>query len=261
MNYSVCPKCGHTPLPAEQALPAACPACGIVLAKFGVRPARALQADSEDAPPGGGFLARWLLHVPAEVSTVNWYARCATIAVFTLYTFKIFHDTDISYGDIGGIFLMKAILPWHEAGHVVFRVFGQFMTILGGTLGQHLFPIVLGMALLVKRRDPFGAALAFWLLGYSMIYTGWYMHDAGDPQAMMISGLSSADSDGHDFVNIFSALGGWWLLHAIGIGIFVGRIGEAMMCAGLGWGIYMVWLQKSRLSDSPFAESTVDGEE
>jgi hypothetical protein len=260
MNYSVCPKCGHAPLPADQALPAACPACGIVLAKFGGVPARASQADIEDDAPEAGFFARWLLYVPAEVSKANWYGRGAALAVLALYTFKIFHDTDIFYGDLGGFFLGKVILPWHEAGHVVFRPFGRFMTILGGTLGQHLFPIVLGAALLVKRRDPFGASLAFWLLGFSVIYTGWYMHDAGDPQAMTVSGLSSADSDGHDFVNIFSDLGGWWLLHATSIGIVVGRIGEAMMCAGLGWGAYMVWLQKFQLSDSPFAESLVDRE-
>src|SRR5258705_1135361 len=260
MSYPVCPKCGHAPLPADQSLPAACPACGIVLAKFGAAPARAPQADVEDEPSTGSFLARWLLHVPAEVSKANWYARSATLVLLALYTIKIFRDTDIKYGDLGGVFLSKVILPWHEAGHVIFSVFGQFMAILGGTLGQHLFPIVLGMALLIKRRDPFGASLAFWLLGYSMIYTGWYMHDAGDPQAMMVSGKSSAEDDGHDFVNIFSYMGGWWLLHATSVGIFVGRIGEAMMCMGLAWGAYMVWLQKSQLSDSPFAESPIDRE-
>ena len=159
-----------------------------------------------------------------------------------------------------GWFLGKIILPWHEAGHVIFRPFGRFMTILGGTLAQHHFPILLGLALLVKRRDPFGASLAFWLLGYSVIYTGWYMHDAGDPQAMMVNGQSSAETDGHDFINIFSDMGGWWLLHATTIGVVVGRIGEAMMCMGLGWGAWMAWLQKANLSDSAFAESSVDGD-
>ena len=101
----------------------------------------------------------------------------------------------------------------------------------------------------------FGAALAFWLLGFSMIYTGWYMHDAGDPQAMMVSGKSSAEDDGHDFVNIFSDMGGWWILNATKIGVFVGRVGQAMMCAGLAWAAYLVWLQKAQLSDSPFAEA------
>ena len=257
MAYPICPKCGHAPLPADQSLPAACPACGIVLAKFSataVHTARASEASGDEAPEGN-FFARWLLYVPPEVSKANWYARIAAVALFSLYTVKIFRDTHIYYGDLGGHFLTMALLPWHEAGHVFFRPFGNFMTSLGGTIGQHLFPIVLGIALLWKRRDSFGAALAFWLLGFSMIYTGWYMHDAGDPQAMMVSGKSSAEDDGHDFVNIFSDMGGWWILNATKIGVFVGRGGQGMMCVGLAWAAYLVWLQKAQLSDSPFAEA------
>ena len=79
MSYPVCPKCGHSPLPADQSLPAACPACGIVLAKFSAAPVRALHAEVEEdeAHPEGGFFKRWLLHVPDEVSKMNWYGRCA----------------------------------------------------------------------------------------------------------------------------------------------------------------------------------------
>ena len=188
------------------------------------------------------------------------WGRIAALIIFAGYTLDIFRTTDIRYGDLGGWFLGKIILPWHEAGHIIFRLFGEFMMILGGTLAQHLFPIILGVALLMKRRDSFGAALAFWLLGYSVIYTGWYMHDAGDPQAMMVNGQSSAETDGHDFINIFSTMGGWWLQRATTIGIIVGRLGEAMMLAGLGWGAYLVWLQKDNLSDSPLAESVGDRE-
>jgi hypothetical protein len=28
-----------------------------------------------------------------------------------------------------------------------------------------------------------------------------------------------------------------------------------MMCVGLAWAAYLVWLQKAQLSDSPFAEA------
>jgi hypothetical protein len=260
MSYPVCPKCGHAPLPADQSLPAACPACGIVLAKFAAVPAPAPLAYNEDEAPAGNFLARWLLHVPAEVSRTNWYGRGALLVAVTLYTFGFFRETDVKYGDLGGHLLWLLITPWHEAGHLIFRPFGQFMHIAGGTIMQHMFPIVLGFALLVKGRNPFGAAICFWLLGYSVIYTGWYMHDAGDPQGMMLSGKSSAEDDGHDFVNLFGYFGAWWFDHATRAGVFVARIGQTMMVAGLAWGAYMLWLQKSRLSDSPFAESTVDGE-
>ena len=258
MSYPACPKCGHAPLPADQSLPAACPACGIVLAKFGAAPVRAVHADAGDDEPAGFSLADWLFYVPAEVSKLNFYARCAILVAVTLYTVSFFKATDIFYGDIGGHVLWLLITPWHEAGHVIFRLFGQFMHILGGTLMQHLFPIVLGYALLVRGRNPFGASLCLWLLGYSVIYTAWYMHDAGDPQGMMLNGQSSAESDGHDFINIFGYMGGWWLSNATKIGVFVWRIGQGVMLAGLAWGAYMLWLQKSNLSDAPFAESPID---
>ena len=38
--YAACPTCGHAPLPEEQSFPAACPACGVVLAKVRARAAR-----------------------------------------------------------------------------------------------------------------------------------------------------------------------------------------------------------------------------
>jgi hypothetical protein len=45
------------------------------------------------------------------------------------------------------------------------------------------------------------------------------------------------------------------LKHARGIGIFFGWLGKAMMVVGLAWAAWMVWLQRERLSDSPFAET------
>jgi hypothetical protein len=260
MSYPVCPKCGHAPLPADQSLPAACPACGIVLAKFATAPARAEHAELPDDVVKRPSLAGWLFHVPDEISKANWYGRGALLVAVIVYTFIFFRETNVRYGDLGGHLLWLLITPWHEAGHLIFSPFGQFMHIAGGTIMQHMFPIVLGFALLVKGRNPFGAAICFWLLGYSVIYTGWYMHDAGDPQGMMLSGKSSAEDDGHDFANLFGYFGRWWFDHAIGAGIFVARVGQAMMVAGLAWGAYMLWLQRSNFSDSPFAESPADRE-
>ena len=260
MPYPVCPKCGHSPLPADQSLPASWPACGIILAKFAAAPAAVASEEVAEEIATRPSLARWLLHVPQDVSKGNFYARCVVLVLVIMYTVKIFRETNIFYGDLGGHFLSMALLPWHEAGHVIFRLFGQFMAIAGGTIMQHLFPIVLGVALIVKGRNPFGGALCLWLLGYSWLYTAWYMHDAGDPQAMMVSGKSSAEDDGHDFVNIFSYFGGWWLLNATKIGVFVGRVAQAIMLSGIAWGAYMLWLQKAQLSDSPFAESPADRE-
>jgi hypothetical protein len=260
MNFTACPKCGHTPLPAEQAAPAACPACGLILAKFGAAPARQRPAaiDAPLSPDGGGtpersHITALLLHVPDAVSKLNWQGRIAALLLFCLWTLWIWHGTDIPAGEIGSTFLHMILLPFHEAGHyAIFRWFGEFIMILGGTLGQHLMPIVLGVSLLVKRRDPFGAALFFWLLGFSVMDMGIYMYDAYDPKLQLLGGGTGAEQDGHDWQNIFGDLN--LLKRARGIGIFFGVVGRAMMLLGLAWAAWIIWLQKARLSDSPLAE-------
>jgi hypothetical protein len=50
-------------------------------------------------------------------------------------------------------------LVFHEAGHVVFRPFGRFMTILGGSLAQLLMPLIVMVAFVTTNRDNFGASI------------------------------------------------------------------------------------------------------
>ena len=105
MGYPVCPKCGHAPLPADQSLPAACPACGIVLAKFASMLTREEREEARAEEVKRTSLAGWLFHVPDAVAKANWYGRIAALVLFGLYTIKIFRDTDIKYGDLGGLFM------------------------------------------------------------------------------------------------------------------------------------------------------------
>jgi hypothetical protein len=253
MPYAACPKCGHAPLPADQALPAACPACGLVLAKYGtvpMRPASVERSDSEaEETTTRKWLARWLLYVPERVAKTGWGLRIATLALFSLWTLWIWRDADIRAGEAGSNFLHSVLLPFHEAGHyAIFRWFGDFIMTLGGTLGQHLMPLVLAGALLVKRRDPFGAALFMWLLGFSVIDMAVYMYDAFDPKLMLLGGATGAESDGHDWQNIFGDLG--MLRKARPLGLFFGWVGKAMMLAALLWAAWLLRLQRAHLTDS-----------
>lgn len=275
MRFPACPKCAHAPLPEDQSLPAACPACGLILAKFvpaslrdtplAARAAAARQAqdDTESQQPTPAIedetgwrhvASHWLFYVPQQVARLNWQGRIAALAFFALWTFFIWRDVDIPAGESGSWFLHVVITPFHESGHyLIFRWFGQFIMTLGGTLGQHLLPIVVGGAFLFKYRNPFGAAMALWLLGYSLIDMAVYMYDAFDPKLMLLDGRTGAESDGHDWQNIFGDLG--LLKHSHGIAMFWGWAGYAVMLAGLLWGAWLLWLQKPRLSDSPMAEA------
>lgn len=263
MAYIACPKCNHEPLPENQDFPAACPSCGVIFAKIDkrvprviVQPANTVEAtlplDAPEASKHQGVVAM-VFHVPDQVNRLNWYSRISLLAVFVLWTFFIWRDMDIPSGDAGSGLLHLILTPFHEAGHyLIFRWFGQFIMILGGTMGQHLFAIVLSGALLWKRRDPFGAAVFLWVLGFSVSDMGVYMFDAFDPKLMLLDGRTGMDSDGHDWQNIFGDLG--LLKHARGIGIFFGGLGKMIMVAGLAWAAWIIWLQKARLSDSPIAE-------
>lgn len=253
--YSDCPKCGQALPPGEQSPDAACPACGLILAKFGTIHVR--QSLPEERQGGASsaraFLAAWLFHVPREVAKINWIGRIIALAVFSIWTIFIWSQANIPAGEVGSNFLHMILLPFHEAGHyAIFRWFGEFIMILGGTLAQHLMAIVLGGALLYKRRDPFGAALFFWLLGFSIMDMAVYMYDAYDPKIMLLGGKTGAESDGHDWINIFGDLG--LLLQARKIGSFFDWIGRVVMFLGLVWAGFILWLQEARLSDSPLAE-------
>ena len=178
------------------------------------------------------------------IPRANWIARIACLAAFTAWTLWIFRDNHIRDGEIGSNFLHMVLLPFHEAGHyALFRWFGRFIMTLGGTIGQHLLPIVAGYALLVQRRDPFGAALCLWLLGFSTIDMAVYMYDAFDPKMMLLGGQTGAESDGHDWQNIFGDLG--LLRHARGIGLFFGFAGWLTMFAALAWAARVLWLQRA----------------
>lgn len=244
-------------MPEGLAADAACPACGVILAKARARgvatPAGPVPVEPVERPEGWRGV---VLHVPGEVDRSFWTGRLVTLALFAAWTGFVLRDADVPGGEAGSHFLWAVLTPFHEAGHyLIFRWFGAFIMTLGGTLGQMLMPIVLAVALL-RRGDPFGAALFCWLLGFSLIMTGVYMYDAFDPRLMLLDGRTGADSDGHDWQNIFGDLG--LLKRARGIGRFTGALGHLVMLGSLAWAAVIVWLQRTRLSDNPFAEGGPD---
>ena len=181
------------------------------------------------------------------VSRTAWSARIALLAVLLLWTLWIWKDLHIREGEAGSGFLHMVLLPFHEAGHVIFRLLGQFIATLGGTLGQLLMPIVAGVALL-KRRDLFGTAVCLWLLGFSTIDMAVYMYDAFDPKMMLLGGKTGAESDGHDWQNLFGDMG--LLRRARGIGLFFGFVGMATMASAIAWAARILWLQRAEPGDA-----------
>ncbi len=103
------------------------------------------------------------------------------------------------------VFLLdNANLAFHEAGHPIYSILGERMTVYGGTLGQLTFPLV---AAWTFRRQRATASYAFTLLwlGENLFNIARYMADA---RAQILPLVGNGE---HDWTEIFSR---WGLLQA-----------------------------------------------
>jgi hypothetical protein len=74
-------------------------------------------------------------------------------------------------------FLDRVDLVFHEAGHLIFGLFGEFIGILGGSLMQVLIPaVVTGYFILYNQRWS-GMVTLFWV-GQSLFNVSVYVKDA-----------------------------------------------------------------------------------
>ena len=245
--FEHCPKCGHAPLPVDQSLPAACPACGLILAKFGVSPVHSVPTAGRtegDAADDRRWhrLAALVVHVPQRIEPAGFWARVALLALFAIWGVRLI-AMDFRTGEMGGSFLHGPLLVFHEAGHVIFRLLGEFMMVAGGSLGQLIMPAILCGALLVTQRDPFGAAIGLWLFGVSLLDLSPYIYDALHPQLTLLGGGTGEDG-GHDWIYLLSEMG--MLKRAQGIGWLAHKLGALIVLLSIGWGAWLLWQQVRR---------------
>lgn len=158
---------------------------------------------------------------------------------------------DFREGAMAASFIHGPLLVFHEAGHVIFRVSGEWVGVLGGTLGQLLMPAVLCAALLWKNRDPFGAAIGLWLVGVSVLDVAPYMYDALEPRLTLLGGGTGNDSF-HDWIYLFDSVD--QLHHAHAIGAFTHAVGVALVLLALAWGGLLLRLQRRNADGSVLIE-------
>lgn len=247
--FARCPKCGHQPLPADQSLPAACPSCGVILAKVAqhraqsgrpARPAaRSVATPVDDDEHGWRSL---LLHVPARVDTTLFWCRVALLAAFAVWGGWLM-TRSVSEGEMAQSFIHGPLLVFHEAGHVLFMPFGTWMTVAGGTLMQWLMPVVAGAVLLWRHRDPFGASFALWLLGVSMMDSAPYVYDALHPRLTLLGG-GTGEQGGHDFIFLLESVGLRDQAQRLGLGLH--KLGAMVTLLALAWAGCLLRLQHGR---------------
>jgi hypothetical protein len=159
--------------------------------------------------------------------------RALLLVVITAYGWWFHRATMAELGE-SPKFIHLINLPFHEAGHVIFGLFGgDFIRVLGGTLGQLLMPLVLAVAFRWKYGDAFAGALALWWLGQNLVDCAPYINDARSLQLTLIGGSTGQEVEGHDWEYLLTQLG--WINRDVHISRWVLRGGRWVMALSLLW--------------------------
>ena len=251
--YRKCPKCGQDQ-PGDTQNAVACVSCGIIFAKYlqtmasrqagtSVRTRADPDEDSADHEPGlVEQVKEMLFHVPDTVDPMFVYARAALFVGVVIYGIRIL-GMDIEDWSVSRTLIHIPMVPIHEFGHVLFMPFGEFMTLLGGTLFMCGLPLIFGGIFVYKNRDPYAASLMLWWSAVAVLDTAPYIWDAAEPRAILLSGRTG-ENGAHDFIDILADLG--LLMRARQVGVIVWWFGAAMMMVAFAWGAWMLWKQYQR---------------
>ncbi len=111
----------------------------------------------------------------------------------------------LELGDHGS-FMHHVHLVFHEAGHVLLFWAPPLLTSLGGTLGQLIVPLALGIAFVVRNHDGFSASICGWWYGHSLVDAAPYINDARTLRLMLLGGGTGDEIEGHDWNFILGQL-------------------------------------------------------
>ncbi len=140
-------------------------------------------------------------------------------------------------------FIHGVDLIFHEAGHVIFGFFGEFVAVLGGSLNQVLIPAIATTAFLRTRQWASAAIALFWT-GQSLTDVGVY---AADGRARALPLL--AEGLIHDWNYILGRLG--LLGSAETVGRLIFGAGALVMLAAL----LLLALEVLRCWNAPAADA------
>lgn len=236
-----CPKCHHRVAAGSTQ----CAACGVVFAKYeqyleqraALERERALRA----AEPGFGARLWSALMTPPEGDRTVWWARAIAGAALALWGAS-YMVRDLHQLGYEPAFMHAVNLPFHEAGHLVFGIFGEFVGSLGGTLGQLLVPVVCGVALFL-RADTFGCSVCLLWFGENFLDIAPYMADARAGELPLLGGNYGKNSPYgfHDWEFILGETGLLaWDTTLAAITLNAGRAIMALALALL-WGAWLLW--------------------
>lgn len=243
-----CPKCGVD----QSDFRSECIKCGLIFSRY--RPAEEREMPypppREPLPPIPVRIFRYLLHTPDRIKPFYFTGRVLVLVFVAAWSISFF-ESSIESNYAGTSFMHLVNLPFHEAGHIIFSPFGGVIRSLGGSLGQVMMPMTCMLVLMFKTRDNFGASMALWWTGESLLDMAPYINDATSMRLQLLGGNTGAGAPYgfHDWNYILSELD---LLNSHEtIARLAEAGGKALMGLALVWGLTILLIQMRRLRKTP----------
>ncbi len=244
-----CPKCSF-----EQAdQQTECRRCGLIFDKYRQRqtntPPKETAADvhTEPAPNPAEFIKELLFYVKPETNPLIFGGRMLFFLVIFIWGLRfIFRPMESNY--VFDSFWHLVNLPFHEAGHIVFRPFGRLMTSLGGSIAQVLMPLICLAVFLVKTRDTFAAAFTLWWTGENFMDLAPYINDARSLTLPLLGGNTGRTSPYgfHDWEFILRETK--LLRYDQALAKFAYTLGTVLMVCAFAWGGYILFKQYKNIN-------------
>ena len=172
-------------------------------------------------------------------------ARGILLGFVAAYSVQFYRMSMLQLTDSNGGYALHAVhLVFHEAGHVIFSWFGEFMHVLGGSLFQVLIYVIWFVAARFCGHDAFAGALCLWLAGTSLVDVSPYINDARSLQLVLLGGSTGREVEGHDWEFILTQLN--LLRQDIYISRWVLSAGRWLMSLSLLWAGAVLWVQFRR---------------
>jgi hypothetical protein len=112
----------------------------------------------------------------------------------------------IAFDPMQGSFLDIVDLPIHETGHLLFRPFGEFMMVAGGSLFQVIMPAIF-VGYFIWQKSYYSVAITLLWVGQSIINVYIYAADAVVMQLVLTSGFTGSEGSFHDWNYLLTYLG------------------------------------------------------